>query len=166
MTWIRVQKGDHRALALADRHYNRQKAGARQFMPPGRTVVLLWRDGLAVFGARWAEHVKHEWRGAWECTIFRREPGCDGLASEMILQAIAHCVDEWGPPPAAGMLTFVDPAALPRGRRPGHCFEMAGFRRAGWSRKRGRLALVLGPDGFPAGKPAPAREGGGRWWKG
>lgn len=32
-TWVRVTKGDVRALALADRHYSRQSEGALQFLP-------------------------------------------------------------------------------------------------------------------------------------
>jgi hypothetical protein len=34
-------RADHRALPLADRHYNRQKPGTPQFVPPGRCMGML-----------------------------------------------------------------------------------------------------------------------------
>ena len=40
MRWSLSWRADPRAAAIADRHYNRQKPGADQFVPPGRCVVL------------------------------------------------------------------------------------------------------------------------------
>jgi hypothetical protein len=40
MLWTRSQRFDKDCLPLADRHYNRQKPGSPQFVPPGRCVVL------------------------------------------------------------------------------------------------------------------------------
>lgn len=41
MTWYRVQRCHPAAVALADRHYSRQTVGATEFMPPGKTLVLV-----------------------------------------------------------------------------------------------------------------------------
>ena len=40
MIWQQSHRGDPRARELADRHYNRQKPGTPQFVPPGRCCVL------------------------------------------------------------------------------------------------------------------------------
>lgn len=34
-TWLRSDRAAPAARAIADRHYNRQKIGAPQFVPPG-----------------------------------------------------------------------------------------------------------------------------------
>ncbi len=49
MTWALVSVCDPRARALADRHYSRQRVGARDFVPPGRRLVLLTADSLAAW---------------------------------------------------------------------------------------------------------------------
>lgn len=40
MIWETSWKADPRAREVADRHYNRQKPGTPQFVPPGRALVL------------------------------------------------------------------------------------------------------------------------------
>jgi len=45
------------ARPLADRHYNRQKIGAPQFVPPGRCVVLLTEQATALWVTSWAGFV-------------------------------------------------------------------------------------------------------------
>ncbi len=46
---LRSTKWDQEARALADRHYSRQKVGARQFIPPGETIVLRNPEGTWLF---------------------------------------------------------------------------------------------------------------------
>ena len=43
MIWEKSNRFDQRAREIADRHYNRQKPGTPQFVPPGRVpgYVLL-----------------------------------------------------------------------------------------------------------------------------
>ena len=75
--WYVTTKFDGDAASLADRHYPRRKVGARQFMPPGQTLVLVTADSLAVFG--WhrpdpAAGVKRlDGLDGWCCSIFRNE---------------------------------------------------------------------------------------------
>lgn len=127
MIWHRVGKRDPRALELADRHYNRQKHGSGQFMPPGRTVVLLV-PGLAVWGSLLQVNPRHRWKRAWVCSIFRNEGA--GLSSDLIRQAIAATRFEWRDVPdeqGLAMITFVAPSQVRRKRDPGRCYLRAGF---------------------------------------
>lgn len=157
MLWTLSHRADHRALPLADRHYNRQKPGTPQFVPPGRCVVLLTRDEKALWVSSWpfAEFVRHEWAGAWVCSCFRNEGA--GLSSDLIREAVACTRSVWGDPPPLGFITFVDRSKTRRKRDPGRC-----YRRAGWSvcgeTKGGLLALQLLPDAMPeAARPWSAQ---------
>ena len=68
MIWIASHRAEPSALALADRHYNRQKPGTPQFVPPGRCLVFTTRC-----------------EGA-------------GLSSELIRDAVAATRSIWEPP--------------------------------------------------------------------
>ena len=60
MNWRLSHRADARALPIADRHYNRQKVGTPQFVPPGRCLVLLTEDAGALWVTSWpfAEYVR------------------------------------------------------------------------------------------------------------
>lgn len=68
----RSYRADPLAKPLADRHYNRQHPESKNFVPPGRCVVLLTEnaDALWVTLAPLAQYVRHQWAGAWTCTCF------------------------------------------------------------------------------------------------
>jgi hypothetical protein len=51
--WRLSWRADPVTCAIADRHYNRQKPGAAQFVPPGRCLVLRTADGTAAWVASW-----------------------------------------------------------------------------------------------------------------
>lgn len=154
MIWTPSHRFHTPARLLADRHYNRQKIGSPQFMPPGRCAVLLAENKRAVFGLSFpfAEYVKHDWAGAWINSIFRNE-SAGPLASSMILEALAIAQTKWAVPPQ-GCVTFVDPkkvrGVLRRGERIfGFCYQMAGFKHVGYT-KRGLMAWQLLPHEMPA----------------
>jgi hypothetical protein len=86
--WRLSYRADPAALGLADRHYNRQKIGSPQFVPPGRCLVLLTADRSALWVTSWpfAEHVKHAWAGAFVNSLFRNEGG--HLSSDLIRWAV------------------------------------------------------------------------------
>lgn len=146
--WQLSHRADYLSRLIADRHYNRQKPGTPQFVPPGRCVVLRTIDGLALWVTSWpfAEYVKHAWPGAWINSCFRREGG-DALASELIRSAVAATCAIWKPP-ELGMITFVDAGKVKRKRDPGRCYRKAGFRHVGET-KGGLLAWQLLPGDMP-----------------
>ncbi len=49
--WRLSNRADRDCLPLADRHYNRQKIGSPQFVPPGRCCVLKAGDPVGAFGS-------------------------------------------------------------------------------------------------------------------
>lgn len=151
--WRLSWRADPEAAAIADRHYNRQRPGAAQFVPPGRCLVLIAdaADDAAVWVTSWpfAEYVQHAWAGAWVNSLFRREAGV--VASEMIREAVAITRWRWPDVPELGMVTFVDPSKVRRKRDPGRCYLRAGFHLAGET-KAGLLAFQL----LPADMPEPA----------
>jgi hypothetical protein len=153
--WRYSNRFDPRSRALADRHYNRQKIGSPQFVPPGRCAVFYasTSTGEAFWVTSWpfAEWVKHAWAGAWVCSAFRNEGA--GRASDLIRQAVAATRACLGEPPALGMITFVDRSKV----RPtkvrgadvwGWTYRKAGFQEVGET-KGGLLALQLLPDAMP-----------------
>ena len=154
--WTLSHRADPRCCALADRHYSRQKVGSPQFMPPGGCVVLYAGSpgaGEAVWGTStpFAEYVRHEWAGAWMCSIFRNEGA--GKASDLIREAVAATRAVAGDPPALGMVTFIHRAKVRPTKVRGACvfgwtYRQAGFREVGETRG-GLLALQLLPEDMP-----------------
>lgn len=166
MRWRLSDRAEPMAVDIADRHYNRQKPGTPQFVPPGRCIVLVADDGGAAWVSSWpfAEFTKHAWPGAWVNSMFRKESGEDH-ASEYIREAVAATravaltdpTWEGGRVPDLGMVTFIDPAKVkPRmiRSRPtwGHSYMEAGFKHVGYT-KAGLWALQLLPHEMPAAAP-------------
>jgi hypothetical protein len=143
--WRLSDRADPRAVAIADRHYNRQKVGTPQFVPPGRCLVLLTPDADALWVTSWpyAEYVRHAWAGAWVNSCFRREGGVQ--ASDLIREAVAITHWYFGTPPAEGFVTFIDRDKVRRKRDYGRCYRKAGWKVRGET-KGGLLALGLEPD--------------------
>lgn len=123
MIWFEVSKQDRRAaeLELADRHYSRQTKGSRQFMPPGKTLVLLTRDELAVWGACKNKDPVGEVR--LRCTIFRNESVT--LSSELVELATALTYLRFGRDVI--LTTEIDTRKTRKKRDPGRCFRKAGW---------------------------------------
>jgi hypothetical protein len=146
--WQLSHRADPMALPIADRHYNRQKPGTPQFVPPGRCIVLLTPKADALWVSSWpfAEYVKHKWAGAWVCSCFRNES--DTLSSELIREAVAITRWFWGEAPELGMVTFVDTTRVRRKRDWGRCYRKAGWKPCGWT-KGGLAALQLLPAAMP-----------------
>ncbi len=151
MTWCRSHRFDKDALPLADRHYNRQKIGSPQFVPPGRCFVLLAQDMDALWVTSWpmAEYTRHAWAGAWVNSMFRLEARDKYLASDLIRQAIAATLTKWPEPPALGCVTFVDAKKTKHKRDPGRCYRKAGFKHVGFT-KGGLWAFQMLPSEMPA----------------
>lgn len=158
--WFRSWRADPRGAVLADRHYNRQKVGAPQFVPPGRCLVLITapEDAFWITSYPFAQYVKHAWAGALVCSAFRNEGTV--LSSELIVDAMAatryYANLHWGGLPDLGMVTFVDPTKVKRKRDFGRCYRKAGFLHVGET-KGGLIALQLVATDFPAARPMNPR---------
>lgn len=157
--WRLSHRADSRALPLADRHYNRQKIGSLQFVPPGKCLVLLAPHANALWVTSWpiAEYVKHAWAGAWINSLFRNETQTQ--ASDMILAAVAATRLIWPDVPPLGMITFVDPKHVPpiirRGKAIyGYCYLKAGFTHVGFT-KGGLWAWQMLPHQMPEAMATP-----------
>lgn len=157
--WRVSHRASPAGCLIADRHYNRQKIGSPQFVPPGRCLVLIREGALWTTSWPFAEYVRHAWPGAWVNSLFRKE--CDGRASDMIREAVSATRHQWEPP-ALGIVTFVDPRAVPgtmvRGERVyGHCYQCAGFRHVGFT-KGGLWAWQLLPEDMPEPMPVAGMQ--------
>lgn len=164
MMWHLSHRADKRALPLADAHYNRQKPGSPQFVPPGRSLVLLTGRADALWVSSWpfAEYVRHEWAGAWVCSCFRSEGA--GIASELNRAAVACTRWRWGEPPAVpsavgpvGMVSFIDRSQVKPTKVRGKDVWGWTWLKASWEvigeTKGGLLALGLPVGRVP--KPEP-----------
>lgn len=155
MQWEIADRADPRGAAIADRHYNRQRVGSPQFVPPGRCLVLTMPHALWITSWPFAEFVKHQWPGAWMCSAFRNEDRAF-LSSALITEAVAATRWKWPDVPELGMVTFVDPKKTRHKRDPGRCFRKAGFVPCGLT-KGGLVALQLLPSAMPdAAEPVGA----------
>ena len=145
MHWYLSNRADPKGLPLADRHYNRQKIGSPQFVPPGRCLVFLTENADALWVTSWpfAEYVKHAWGGAWICSCFRNESPV--LSSTLIKEAVSATRAVWGNPPSLGMVTFVDASKTRKKRDPGRCYRKAGWHPCGKT-KGGLFALQINPE--------------------
>lgn len=156
--WHKSHRADLDARLLADRHYNRQKIGSPQFVPPGSCCVFITADRKAfwVTSAPIAAYVKHAWAGAWVCSAFRNESSAK--ASELITAALAASRFHYqNLVPFLGMVTFIDrekvKPTMVRGIPTwGYTYKRAGFKEAGET-KGGLLALQILPHEMP-----PAQE--------
>lgn len=146
--WHLSHRADPRARVIADRHYNRQKVGAKQFVPPGRCLVLLTEnaDALWITSYPYGQYVQHAWPGAWVCSCFRNEG--NGLSSDLIKAVVAATRAYFGAEPKQGMITFVDPEKTKHKRDPGRCYRKAGFSVVGET-QAGLVALQLAPKDMP-----------------
>ena len=151
MIWALSNRADKDVLPLADRHYNRQKPGTPQFVPPGRCLVLKAPGAVWVTSWPFAQYVKHAWPGAFVNSLFRKE--CAGKASEYIRDACAVTACWWPEIPAQGMVTFIDPLHVIERKVKGrvciaYSYFEAGFVHVGYT-KAGLWAMQLTPEKFP-----------------
>lgn len=163
--WLVTHKQDKDCARLADGHYSRRTIGSPQFMPPGETLVLVTPERDAVFGW-WRPHprsgiVAMNGLDGWTCSIFRNTGS--SLSSKLVLAAEAELVraEREGitaaPCGPSGMLTYVWPRKI-LSSNPGWCFQVAGWSRAGWGKKRGAHAKRLLTKPFALAGIAPTTQ--------
>jgi hypothetical protein len=138
--WRAVRDGDRTALALYERHYSarRYRDGRRRrlFVGPGEKLVLLARDGRAVFA--WRRFRSDDGQRGVNCSVFRNEGGV--LSSDLIREAMEWAWQRW---PTERLYTYID-AGKVASSNPGYCFLMAGWRRCGTTKGgHGRSTQVI-----------------------
>ncbi len=148
VNWILSDRADPAALEVADRHYNRQKPGTPQFVPPGRCVVLRCEGAVWVTSWPFPEYVRHAWPGAWVNSCFRNERPDLYRSSDLIREAIAATQAVWPEAPDFGLITFIDPRKVRKKRDFGRCYLRAGFEHVGLT-KGGLIALMMRPSAMP-----------------
>ena len=142
--WEKSHRFDKPALEIAERHYSRKKRGkpgTPQFVAPSRNLVFLTPCRKALWVSIFQRYVRHAWPGSFNCSMFRNEGA--GLASSLIVQAVALTVAKWGTPPSGLFITMIDEDSVKPKGHPGYCFRMAGFEPVGRTKVFNRLVLGL-----------------------
>jgi len=139
--WYKTSKGDQKAREIADRHYSRKTIGAKQFVQPGRSLVLTTENYDALWVSMWPypEYVRHQLPNSWFCQIFRNESKI--LSSKLIEEAVGITTAYWDYIPSDGFITFIDPSKI-KSNNPGYSYKMAGFINVGKT-QAGLIALQL-----------------------
>lgn len=129
--WYKRSKMDQKARLIADNHYSRRSKGSKQFVQPGRSLVLTTKDYDALWVSMWpyAQYVRHAWPDSWFCQIFRNEGST--LSSTLVKEAVAITLEYWKFIPEDGFITFVNPKKIQSNKNPGYCFLKAGFEKVG-----------------------------------
>lgn len=154
--WQLSHRADPLSVMIADRHYNRQKVGTPQFVPPGRCLVLRCEGALWTTSWPFPQFVRHAWPGAWVNSLFRNERPDLWLSSDLVRWAVALTRGIWEPP-ELGMVTFVDAKKTRRKRDPGRCYRKAGFHHVGFT-KGGLWAFQMLPSEMPEPELLPGAQ--------
>lgn len=163
MLWEMSSSSDSKALAVVDGtgpweghgpHYSRRTPGAKTFTGVGREIVLVARDGSAVWavvlqrtpsprgsgGSRGRDGATAPTPFVWRNMLFRNLG--PSLSSNLIREATARTYLEWirryGDLPTVQLRTEIGVNQV-RSTNPGFCYQMAG-----WSKgptRRGKLFL-------------------------
>jgi hypothetical protein len=121
--WEVTDRGDGLVRRMSARHYSRRGGIPATAGPPGRVLVLRAGDDSAA----WVSHYSRfpaDGLDAFRCALFRNEGA--QRSSDLIRAAVALTLERWGPAPAGGWVTYVDPAQV-RSVNPGWCFKCAGW---------------------------------------
>lgn len=114
MYWRISHKFSKAGCRIADTHYNRQKVGSPQFVPPGSSIVLLGRNNDALWVSLKQEFVDHAWPGYWANTLFKNESL--ELSSDLIIAAVSITRQTWGTD-TKGIITFIDRSKVRKKKR-------------------------------------------------
>lgn len=149
LVWQVVKDGDLRLAGLYRRHYScYQYADRRRDDPlyrnrnlvigPGYKLALLTACGQA--GLAWRKFKDRSGQEGVNCAFFRNESA--HLSSWLITEAEKLAWERW---PGVRLYTYVNAGAV-QSRNPGYCFLCAGWRRCGYTKKRGYVILEKLPD--------------------
>jgi hypothetical protein len=135
--WIQIKDGDPYAMELFKRHYSyyhyRDGRIHNRFCGPGERIVLITKDGRALFVCRKFRSMDNQ--PGINCSIFRNES--DILSSELIIEAEKYACERW---PGERFYTYVDENKI-KSVNPGYCFKCAGWKTCGTTKKRQLVIL-------------------------
>lgn len=135
--WCLTRDGDPYAYDIMRRHYSAikyKRPRQRLFVGPGKKIVLISKDGTAIFAwRRFIDKIQPPQKGH-NCCVFRNEGKT--LSSLLIREAVDVVFEKWG---RDRCYTLVNPNRV-RSSNPGFCFLMAGWTRCGKC-KTGKLIL-------------------------
>lgn len=146
--WVQVNDGDERAFEIFTRHYTFRKwrirtgKNGKRMAGPGETIVLLGKDGKALFIWKKQKYSQDDQFGV-NCAVFRNEnpktkDNPDGqVSSEILLQAELIAYNRW---PQERLFTYVNAGKI-KSSNPGYCFKMAGWKQIGISKARKLIIL-------------------------
>lgn len=147
-TWVQVKDGHHRFADLYRRHYScyqyadqrRSQGGYRNrnlVLGPGEKMALLTPDWTAAFG--WRKFIDKSGQTGINCAFFRNESS--QLSSYLILEAEKLAWQRW---PNERLYTYVNATAI-QSSNPGYCYQMAGWRKCGFTQVRQLIILEKFP---------------------
>lgn len=137
--WIQIRDGNPWANDLFSRHYSKYfyKDGRKvsRFVGPGERLVLISRDGNALFV--WRKFISKDDQTGINCAIFRNEG--KELSSRLILLAEQLAAQRW--PNETRLYTYINAAKI-ASKNPGYCFKCAGWRFLKLTKRRNLHILV------------------------
>lgn len=138
--WTRVNDGNHAAFDIFTRHYTFRKwrirngKNGKRMLGPGETIVLLAKDGKALFAWKKQKYSQDGQTGI-NCSIFRNEGSLK--SSDLILQAEVVAWKRW---PGERLFTYVNARKI-QSSNPGYCFKCAGWKVCGVSKAKKLIIL-------------------------
>lgn len=142
--WIRIRDGNEHAFAIFSRHYTfrqwrrRNGLNGKRMAGPGETIVLLSKDGKALFIWKKQKYSQDGQTGI-NCAIFRNE---GQIKSSLLLQQAEDIAQrKW---PGERMFTYVN-AQKVKSQNPGYCFKVNGWRQCGITKAKKLIILEKCP---------------------
>jgi hypothetical protein len=137
-----VKDGNQLAVSIANRHYSRQWRGntnQSRICGNGKRMILVHPLGLWVFAWSFQQYRNDKQDGV-NCVIFRNESNIK--SSEIILLCEEQWIKKHG---FMRMFTYVNPTMI-QSKKPGYCFQKAGWKRTKIVSTRGLILLEKYPN--------------------
>lgn len=140
--WLEFKDGNTVAVDMYSRHYSARDLEDRKlFVGPGEKMVLVTRDGSALFV--WRKFIDDSGQTGVNCAVFRNEGSL--LSSMLIEEAMVIAWLRW---PGERLYTYVD-ATKVKSSNPGYCFFMAGWENVGETKGGLVIMAIDAPDEAP-----------------
>jgi hypothetical protein len=133
--WEMVKDGNAEARDIFRRHYSYlpRNRPSKLIVGPGEKMVLLSVDRKAIF--IWRKFIDDSGQTGVNCAAFRNEG--TQRSSDLILAAERIALIRW---PGQRLYTFVN-ASRVQSSNPGYCFQKAGWRKCGTTKKLGLVIM-------------------------